>query len=327
VSECFALGLETDAALGSDPRLLSDPRRLGDLHSRLAQRVGDHDADLALLQGGFLQGLRDALRGVHAGFAGGPGPAPLAPLAGPRIAFDLRPMGPGGVDAEGVWRGSAEAEGHVAACGRLGRPVCFATAGYTSGWLSGLLDRDVIALEVECSACGAPACRFRVRSAQAWAHSTSVVGRAVAASLDFDALRDAVGDCDEDDALEATDHVDPELPVVHVWGPVMVVPYSGANASISALDLIEQEAMARDVSVVVLDLSGAYVDPEGGALGLERVVDAIERRGADAVLAGLSEGSRAGLAALMQRHLTLHDELPLAIAAAFQIADAQRRVY
>lgn len=322
----IALGLETDAALSGDPRLMSDPRRLGGLHAWLAERVGAADADAALLQGGFLQGLRDALRGVSSGLAGGPGPAPLNPLAGPRIAFDLRPSGPHGVDADGAWRHSAEAEGHVAACGRLARPICFATAGYTSGWLSGLLDEDVIAVEVECSACGAPTCRFRVRRASAWANASSPADRALAAALDFTALREAVGDCRDPEAQEGA-CVDPELPVVHVWGPVMIIPYSGASDSISALDLIEQDEMARDVSVVVVDLSGAYVDTGIGALGLERLLDAIERRGADAVLAGVSRASEAGVAALELRHLTLHHELPHAIAAAFQIAGAQRRVY
>lgn len=320
------LGLETDAALSDDPRLMSDPRRLGGLHARLAERVGNHEADAALLQGGFLQGLRDALHRVSSGLSGGPGPAPLNPLAGPRFAFDLRPHGPRGVDADGVWRHSAEAEGHVAACGRLGRPICFTTAGYTSGWLSGLLDEDLIAVEVECSACGAPTCRFRVRQASTWANASSPADRALAAALDFGALRRAVGDC-RDSEPQDDSHVDPELPVVHVWGPVMIVPYAGANDSISALDLIEQDETARDVSVVVVDLTGAYVDSCVGALGLERLLDAIERRGADAVLAGVSQASESGVAALERRHLTLHRELPHAIAAAFQIADAQRRVY
>jgi hypothetical protein len=107
----------------------------------------------------------------------------------------------------------------------------------------------------------------------------------------------------------------------------MVLPYSGASASISALELIEYDSLARDVSVVVVDLSGAYLDAAAGALGLERVVEAIEQRGADAVLAGVSSASAPGIAALARRHLTLHHELPLAIATAFQIADAQRRVY
>lgn len=323
----IGLGLETDAALCADPRLLGDLRRLGDLHARLALRVGEAEADAALLQGGFLQGLRDALHHVRAGLAGGPGPAPLVALAGPRIAFELRPRGPSGVDADGVWRGCAEAEGHVATCGRRGRPVCFTTAGYTSGWLSGLLDEDLIAVEVACAACGAPACRFRVRRASAWACSTHPLGRTLATALDFAGLRGALGAEPEEEEPQSAEHVDPELPVVHVWGPVMVVPYSGASASISALDLIEHEDLARDVSVVVLDLSGSYVDTGIGALGLERVVDAIERHGADAVLAGVSRASEAGVAALERRHLTLRRELSLAIAAAFQIAGAQRRVY
>ena len=42
------------------------------------------------------------------------------------------------------------------------------SAGYTSGWLSGLLDADVVALERDCRASGHDACRFVAREAEAW---------------------------------------------------------------------------------------------------------------------------------------------------------------
>jgi hypothetical protein len=76
-----------------------------------------------------------------------------------------------------------------------------------------------------------------------------------------------------------------------------------------------------------VDLGGTLVDAGVGALGLEEVLDAIERRGADAVLAGVSPASEPVLTQLRHRHLCLHHELPQAIAAAFQIAGAQQRVY
>lgn len=317
------LGLEADASLRGNPRLLTHPALLGQLHAQLGEALGPEDARLALLQAGFLAGLRDG-RAVAAVLFGSHG----EPAAGPRLGFDLRPLPGRRLDLVGTWSEAREAEGHVSQLGASHEPVCSLTAGYTAGWLSELLDEDVAVVETACAASGAPACTFRVQPAESWSNPEPAAAQVLAA-LDFDALHAAIESADAESDPQPPDgcSVDPDLPIVHVWGPVMIVPYSGPGASISALDLIARDENARDVSVVVVDLGGMLVDAGVGALGLEEVLDAIERCGADAVLAGVSPASEPVLAQLRDRHLLLHHELPQAIAAAFQIAGAQQRVY
>ena len=324
------LGAQARATLRDDPRLLCDPRGLGELHARLAEGLGEEEAAAALLQAGFLVGLRDALHGLEDGWrADRPLAGPCA-ASGPRLPFAALASGADGgrsIDLTGCWHGGGEAEGRLAALGRSRRPSCFVSAGYTSGWLTGLLGSDVLAVETECTAAGAPRCTFRARAAQAWAGARERGARRALGRLDFADLRRRVEEPEPAAWDDDPDEMDPELPVVHVWGPVMVVPFAGPDDSISALDLIARDDAARDVSVVVVDLGGAILDTGFGALALERVLDAIERRGADAVLAGVCPLSEPVVAALEARHLLLHGELPAAIAAAFQIADAQQRVY
>jgi hypothetical protein len=105
----------------------------------------------------------------------------------------------------------------------------------------------------------------------------------------------------------------------------MVVPFGGADDSLRAVDLIGRDPAAREVSVVVLDLTGAVIDPGFGALALENVLDAIEAWGAEPVLAGVSPLSDPVVADLQRAHLVVRKDLPNAIASAFQIAQAQRR--
>jgi len=320
------LGAQAEATLQDDPGLLGDPGRLGELHARLAEGLGEEEAAAALLQAGFLLGLRDALHEIEDGWRADHA---LPTPSGPRLPFAALAAAGGGrsIDLTGAWHGRGEAEGRLAALGRSRRPSCFVSAGYTSGWLTGLLGSDVLAVETACAAAGAPRCTFRARAAQAWAGERQRGARRALGRLDFAALRRRAGEPDPAPTDEDDETVDPALPVVHVWGPVMVVPFAGADDSISALDLIARDEAARDVSVVVVDLGGAILDAGFGALALERVLDAIERRGADAVLSGVRPVSEPVVAALEARHLLLHWDLPEAIAAAFQIADAQRHVY
>ena len=70
--------------------------------------------------------------------------------------------------------------------------------------------------------------------------------------------------------------------MIHIWGPVMVIPFCGPDEALQALDLIGRDPSARQVSVVVVDLSGAIVDEAFGAVALEQLiegVDAHRRRG------------------------------------------------
>jgi hypothetical protein len=324
--ELAALGLDLADTLREEPRFLTDASFIGALHLELRERLGRADARAALMQLGFLHGLRDALelltRGLH-GCA-----ASTDPHAGrPRLALALESApASSGRPLRGVFRDAIEARAVASALGAQSDAVCALSCGYASGWLSGVFDSDLVVAERRCAASGEAQCEFEARTPEDWAAEDAP--RADELRLPFAPLRDLVGRhlAATATAQPATESgFDRESPVIHVWGPVMVIPYSGADETISGLDLIRRDPGARGVRVVVVDLGGSIVDESFGALDLERVLEAIERLGAEPILTGISPLSERAVASLEASHLLVQKDLPAAIAAAFQIADAMRR--
>ena len=81
------------------------------------------------------------------------------------------------------------------------------------------------------------------------------------------------------------DRFDRDSAVVHIWGPVMVIPFSGPDEALQAVELIGRDTGARDVTVVIVDLDHAVLDEAFGALAIEQIVSSIESWGAEAILA------------------------------------------
>jgi anti-anti-sigma regulatory factor len=323
-----ALGLDLESTLNEEPRFLLDLCFLGALHSELTEHLGPDEAHATLLQLGLLHGLRDAGLVLRAGFGHGALELPAGSPATPRLAIRIaaQPAGPGEkLEIRGTWPERHEAEAYLAAVGPATDPTCFVSSGYTSGWLSGIFDADLLAIETECSARGDSVCRFVARERAVWRETSDARVSHLLESLPFSAFRQLVAkhlescpEPDRGDAFEAG------APVIHVWGPVMVIPFSSPDESLRALELIGRDPGAREVRVVIVDLSGAILDEGFGAVALEQILDAIEHWGAEPILAGVSPLSEPVLEGLESTHLVIHKDLPEAIAAAFQIADAQR---
>jgi len=321
-----ALALDADPALAREPRLLVDPRFLGVLHFELSQKLGQEQAACNLMQLGFLRGLRDARMLVQLGlFAEGrrAGP-PVAPLLAMRIGHS------DDADAlcfQGAWPDQPEAEARLSTLGPAPMPGCWASAGYTSGWLSGLHDADLLALETRCAAAHGDGCRFVARSPEAWRLSGDPRSREILRFLPFEELRTVV---DREIEVEAAEYamrrgeLGGESPAVHVWGPVMILPFSGADDSLRAVELIGNDPEARQVSVVILDLGGVLLDEAFGALALERTLDAIEAWGAEPILAEVAPLCESVVAGVEREHVIVRKSLPEAISTAFQIAQAQQ---
>jgi anti-anti-sigma regulatory factor len=317
-----------DEGLASDPRFLSDARLLAGLHAELARAAGAGERRGALLRAGFLHGLRDASRGGRAPLGEG---SPW--MASPALAMRLTGAvpGPGGAGRPlalaGSWPARLEAEAVILACGRSAQPSCLLSAGYTSGWLSALWDADVLVVERTCAARGDDACSFEVRDTAGWAATADPTALLWIPALPFGLLRDRVArERREAGAVEdadPTDAFDPGSPAVHVWGPVMVVPYAGDETAV-AVEAVSRQPAAAGVTVVVVDLQGAIVDDGFGAVALERVVEVIEARGAEPVLAGISPLSARVVAGLGRGPVVSRKDLRSAIALAFQIAESQR---
>ncbi len=326
-----ALGFDPDALWVRDAGLLFDPHFLGALHAELGEELGPEEAPATLLQIGFLQGLRESQRVLEETSAskgselGGARSSPLAI----QLRVKQGPMAAGAIALEGTWPERAEASAHLEAVGVATGGACAVSAGFTSGWLSGMLDADLLAVETSCSATGAPACRFEVRDAESWQQGGDAAAAGGLAALPFAALRELVlGRVPAGSSAPA----EPERPgregdsaVVHIWGPVMVVPYTGPDEALAAIELVGSDPGAREVSAIVLDLAGAPLDEAFAAAALERMLETIEARGGELLLAGVSPLAESVLADLERRPIGIYKDLDHAVAAAFQIADAQRR--
>jgi anti-anti-sigma regulatory factor len=329
--ELATLGLDFESSLEEGPRALLDARFLGALHMELGEQLGPRKARTALLQLGFLHGLRDAALVLRSGFGTDLALGPHAPAA-PHLAIRVAPNGRGPGSAlrfMGSWPEQHEAEAVAAALGGAREPSCHLSAGYTSGWLSGLFDGDVVAVEQACSAAGHAACCFEATETSAWQAREDRHALGCLEALPFQALRETV-------ARHLETHPPPRAethgecfeagaPVVHVWGPVTVIPFSGPDESLRALELIGRDPGARQVRVVIVDLSGTLIDDGFGASALEQILEAIESWGAEPILSGVSPLSAPVVTDLERTHLILQKDLPDAIAAGFQIAEAQRR--
>jgi len=323
-----ALGFDPEAVLLKEPGILLDPHFLSALHAELRSELGESDANLTLLQMGFLHGLQDAMRVVSAAF-GREQPESQSP-AGPSLAFQLRATvdnaQPGAISLEGLWPEHVEASAYLATLGEPEHPTCFLSAGYTSGWLTGTLDADILALESSCNACGAGCCNFSAWEASVWRESGDPTALKILDALPFAVFRAFVqAKLDSvDDPKSKLDRVGSDSSIVHIWGPVMVIPFQDGDAALNAVELIGRDPAARDVSVVVVDLSGVIIDEAFGAITLEQLVELIEAWGAEVVFAAVSPLSEAAVADLERQPLLIHKDIAEAIAAAFQLANAQR---
>jgi len=320
-----ALDFDPDAVLLQDPGLLLDPNYLAAVH--LEAGAGEGAARM-LLQMGFLCGLQDALRAVADAFSGSLSGG--LPVMSPPLPVRFSTTTPQASDAAlaliGEWPERTEAGARLGALGSAAAPSCWLSAGYTSGWLSGTLDVDILALETRCDACGDEGCQFEAREPQAWREHDPQSARWLDA-LPFAALRAFVSERIDRDLTEPSDghHFDPEAAVIHIWGPIMVIPFSGPDEAFAAIDLIGRDPAAREVSVVVVDLTGAVLDDGFGAVALEQIVDLVEAWGAEAIFAGASELSERVVADLERAPLLAYKDVSEAIAAALRIAASQRR--
>jgi V4R domain/Activator of aromatic catabolism len=322
-----ALGIDLEGSLLDEPRFLTDSAFLGALHAELREELGADAAAAVLTQLGFARGLFDASRLVRDDFAPDWSPVERPAPIPARLPMRLAPArgSEGALAFDGSWPEREESEAVVAALGACDAPMCHASAGYTSGWLSGVFGSDVLALEVTCSARGDDACRFRALEPADWQARGERRAAALLEAVPLAPLRELVArQLASLPERERTEGFEAGSPAIHLWGPVMVVPFAGADESLRALELIGRDRAARGVRAVIIDCSGAIIDEGFGALALERILDAVAGLGAEPILAGVSPLSMGVVRDLERSHAVLYKDLPEAIATAFQIAEAQR---
>jgi hypothetical protein len=312
------------AVLERDPRVLLDPHFLGPLHDELWGTLEPEDAALALRQMGLLHGLQDAASALARLGSARPDAFAL-PLA---IRVN-RPSGrSASLDLEGSWPEAREASARLEFGLGAHGAACHLSAGYTSGWLSGLFDAELLAVETECAAEGRGTCRFIARESSIWRRDAPELRWLH--ELPLAAYRSLVRERarrlhpEAQIEVEGFGSLERGSACVHLWGPVMVMPFGGPDEALRALELLQRDPGARDVSVLVVDLRDAVIDEAFGALALEQIIGSAAAWGAEVVLADPSPVSRHAIDALEHPPLLVAKSLEEAVAQAFQIARAQR---
>jgi predicted hydrocarbon binding protein len=330
-----ALGFGPDTVLMNDPKLFVDGRFLAALLAELDDELGRQDAALALFQIGLLHGLRDAARLCARHESAGP-KDPFARSADTTALLMEWSSGievdtEGGLSLRGRWPERHEAVARCSRVGSLSEPGCWMSAGYTTGWLSGTLDATLVAREVECAATGAEACRFEVRPAARLLCDSDDVLRWILSQVPFEAYRELArsraadrGDQPPLPGQSGNGHFDRSQPVVHIWGPVMVLPFTTLDEALGTVDMLGRDPGIGEIRAVLIDLREQPLDEGFGAAALEQILESIESWGAQSLITGITPSAEAAIASLEASHLVLRKDLSEAIATAFQIADAQR---
>jgi len=328
VSDAPIYDLDPEAVLERDPRVLFEPRFLSALHAELLAKSGAEQARRCLLRMGFLHGMQDAVRAQAATRA--------RDACAPALVMRCRSLPSAeGIEVHGDWPDRREAMGRLYASGTRGADCCALSAGYTSGWLSAMLDADLLAMEVGCGAEDGSACRFVAREASCWGEAE--LRESGLDAIPFDAFRALVRAREaRQTAVELAGfasgtfpeefQLDREAACVHIWGPVMVIPFGGADEGLRALELIGVDPEAAEVSVVIVHLAHAVVDEAFGAMALEQIVQSAEAWGVETLFAEPSSLCERVIAELDHPPLLVVKDLEAAVVTAFQIAHSQRRL-
>jgi DNA-binding NtrC family response regulator len=177
---------------------------MGLMRKELVDTLGAETARRLLLRFGFADGYHDAvnlrarsnwsspLDGLRAG-------ATLHTLEG-IVRADVRRIEndeeTGRFEEDVTWHDSYEAEQHVHHYGRSAAPVCWSLVGYTSGFVSACLGREIYFRETACAGQGARQCSVVGRDANSWGTEIEVIRsdfQAATVGQEMDRLRDAVG--------------------------------------------------------------------------------------------------------------------------------------
>lgn len=317
------LAFDPGAVLVSNAGMLLNARFAKGLYEELSRARGTEQAHVALAQIGCLHGLRDAQRVLGAAFRA-PSTLAAAPAA-PAVALQVRGLpdarSRGALELSGSWPERAEALARLSHASPTEGPICALSAGYTSGWLSEILEADIAVVETRCTAAGDAACAFVAREVESWRAGTDPRGHAVARTLPLAELRRALAA-----ATPAPEPADegPE-PVVHIWSPVMIIPFEGADETLMAVDLLRSDPTLAEISVVLIDLTDRIADAGFDAAALAGIVEAVDRAGAETVFAGVPPLLEPLVADLEPPPLRVCNDLDAAVAASFLIADSQRR--
>ncbi len=99
-------------------------------------------------------------------------------------------IGQGKIHLEGYWKNSYEAREQIRLFGKSGKPVCYFLSGYASGYLSTVIDKKVIAYELQCEGMGHTECHWVCKTVDDW-------GEEIAGELKYYEVNNIIDELDQ----------------------------------------------------------------------------------------------------------------------------------
>ncbi len=302
---------------------VGSPQLLSELRSDVFQSVGARYGQGVLYGIGFTEGLIVALR-VTRTFQDSADPVAQLAGTGLPLLFEPQPGRSAGC-LSGRLREPLEARLHLERFGASEHPICFVTAGYAAGWYTELLGQTVLVREHACRGRGDAACSFEARPLAGW--DGDPVIEELIPYLDVDSLRErAQKSLPQELAPESAREgdlfgsFDPQSPAVHVWGPVMILPYSGADDSAAAIETIVGDVGVGQVRVVIVDVLGMHLEPLELA-GLSQVLTYLRAHEMESILVGMPRRETQRMGHALDSTLCV-DEMKQGIALGIQMEHA-----
>lgn len=298
------LGLGADAPLLNEPKIFLEKPFLSALLIELEHELKPPASTRALFAIGAAHGLKAAE-------ALGREPTKPQALALPmRLNPILRESA--AIGFEGEWPEAHEAHARLSGFAPSLEPICALSAGYTTAWLSKLHDRNLLAVETECVASGGERCRFRALEREVHLGTEPLWPP----SAPTKPIPHGQRPLDRE--------LDPGDDAVHVWGPVMVLPFHQPEEAVATVKVLGHDADTLGVRAVVVNLGQRNLAPGRELDLLTEALRTIDHWGAEAILTGLSEKMSRTIEPTLRAPLLTREGLPEAVASAFQIAEAQR---
>lgn len=195
------------------------------------------------------------------------------------------------------WRSSFEADIHLTEHGLSTEPQCHTLAGYAAGWCGSFLKADVIAVERQCAAQGAPFCTVEIRRSEAWGPEADPWREALASAPT--SIRSALEQERATVDARRTELHQLTAPILGLWDGVLALPIVGSLDPERAADTTGAllDRVARDrARCVLLDVTGMSSMDAAEARRIEAMIGAARLLGAEVVLTGVSPAVARSLA-------------------------------
>jgi anti-anti-sigma regulatory factor len=187
------------------------------------------------------------------------------------------------------WKSSFEADIHKTEHGLATTPQCHTLAGYAAGWGTGFLGAEVIAVEQQCAAMGAPFCTVEVRRADAWGPEADPWREALAPTPT--SIRSTLeGERISIEARRAELHR-LAAPILTLWDGIVALPIVGSldsERATEATELLLRRIVKERARCVLLDVTGMSSIAAAEAPRIEAMIAGARLLGAHVVLTGVS---------------------------------------